>query len=94
MTEDLQTRYDQLVLELETILAPLEDRLAEAYITKACLTAKLEYVQSHDEFTNRLLGPWDDNPIDVRVEILERGMEVLREEFARAKKLGLVYSLN
>lgn len=94
MTVDLETRYNDLVLELATIVASLDDQLTEAYMTKACLTAKLEYTQSHDEGDSRMVRIWDDNPVDVRVEILERGIEILREDFACAKKKGLVYSLN
>jgi hypothetical protein len=30
----------------------------------------------------------------VRIEILGRGLEILREEFARAQREGLIYSLN
>ncbi len=94
MPEDLEARYDKMVLELETIVALLDDRLAEVYMTKACLTAKFEYIQGHEDWDSRIVPIWDDNPVDVRIEILGRGLEILREEFARAQKKGLVYSLN
>lgn len=94
MTDDLQARYEEMVLELETIVAPLDDRLAEVYMTKACLTAKLEYIQGHEDWESRIGPIWDDCPIDVRIEILGRGLEILREEFARAQKKGLIFSLN
>ena len=94
MPDDLEARYEDIVRELQTIVASLDDRLAQAYITKACIQATLEYINSHDELADRMSEEWDDNPVDVRVEIMGRGLEIVREEFERARKEGLVYSLN